>query len=135
MLVIENQPRDTPGEENLKCFGPVDPNTTNQRPPTDTAKRRFTPTQNGDVQKVMTTDVPTKWRHFPLRRCAVSELISMHPAIFTSVACWRAGKSGAGIGWFRGTKHAPQYGVLHVTGAVRHDPAGEPAGDRPEKQL
>ena len=26
-------------------------------------------------------------------------------------------------------------GVLHVAGAVRHDPAGEPADGRPKKQL
>ena len=33
------------------------------------------------------------------------------------------------------TEHAPRRGVLHVAEAVRPDPAGEPADDRPQNNF
>ena len=58
----------------------------------------------------------------------------MYSTIFTSAACWWAGESGAGVGSSRGAEHAPQCGVLHVAGVVRHDPEGKPDDVRPEKK-
>ena len=63
------------------------------------------------------------------------ELVVMYSTIFTSAARRRAGESGAGAldGLEACMEHAPRRGVLHVVGGVRHDPAGEPADDRPKK--